>query len=140
MDLLASDLIESVNNILKPIAEAALPLAAATARRVGSIAGKTAKSYADGAEKGAVAHAKKIGQSHGAAIVKWLNRLVVGGAAGGHLWFIRRLVQFDRAIPRSVPVARAFVAILRADPGALSRFGALSGGCEAKEIGRTGSD
>jgi hypothetical protein len=82
-ELLAADLVESVNNILKPIAEAALPLATTAARRAGSIAGKTAKSYADGIEKGAVAEAKKVGKTHGAAIVKWLNRLVVTGSLGG---------------------------------------------------------
>jgi hypothetical protein len=81
-ELLAADLVESVNNILKRIAEVALPLVVAAGRRASSVTGKTAKGYVDSFEKGAVAEAKKVGRTHGARAVRWLNRLAIGGAVG----------------------------------------------------------
>jgi hypothetical protein len=73
-----------------------------------SIASKTAKGYGDGVEKGAVAQAKKVGRMHGAAIVKWLNRLVVTGALGGAGYgsFVG-LANLIAQYPRRVPVAGA---------------------------------
>lgn len=58
-ELLAVDLVESVNNTLKPIAEAALASAARAEKRAASAAGKMAGAYASEFEKGAVAEAKK---------------------------------------------------------------------------------
>jgi serine/threonine protein kinase len=86
-ELLAADLVESVNNILKRIAEAALPAVgkvAATMRdRAGSVLSKTGGGWADGFEKGAAQEAKKIGRVDGARAVRWLHRLAMGVVTGG---------------------------------------------------------
>jgi len=66
--LLAADLIESVNNTLKPIAEVAL---------------SAARDYADGVAKGFKKAAKKQGPIDGEKAFKWLRRLAVGGGVGG---------------------------------------------------------
>jgi hypothetical protein len=113
MDLLAADLIESINNILKRIAESALPLVIAAAQRAESVAGKMAKGYADGFEKGAVTEAKKVGQKHGAGVVTWLNRLVVGGSVGGATYggFVglsRLIAQYPEAFQWLTHVLRFF--------------------------------
>jgi hypothetical protein len=62
-ELLAADLVESVNNIVKPIAEVAL-------------------SYARGFGKGFKKAAKKQGPIDGEKAFKWLRRLAIGGGAG----------------------------------------------------------
>lgn len=66
-ELLAADLVESVNNTLKPIAEVALA---------------SAGDYAEGFGKGFKKAAKKQGPVDGAKAFKWLRRLAVGGGAG----------------------------------------------------------
>lgn len=66
-ELLAADLVESVNNTLKPIAEVALAAAGA---------------YGKGARKGFIEEAKKQGPKDGRAAFKWLRRLAIGGGAG----------------------------------------------------------
>lgn len=66
-DLLAADLIESVNNTLKPIAEVAV-----------SAAVDYAKGFGDGFKKAA----KKQGPIDGAKAFKWLRRIVVGAGVG----------------------------------------------------------
>jgi thiamine monophosphate synthase len=66
-ELLAADLVESVNNTLKPIAEVALA---------------SAGDYAEGFGKGFKKAAKKQGPIDGAKAFKWLRRLAVGGGAG----------------------------------------------------------
>ena len=67
-ELLAADLVESVNNTLKPIAEVAL---------------SAARDYADGVGKGFKKAAKKQGPIDGEKAFKWLRRLAVGGGVGG---------------------------------------------------------
>jgi hypothetical protein len=69
-ELLAVDLIESVNNILKPIAEAAL--------KIGADAGK---GYGTGFGKGFIRAAKKQGPKDGEKAFKWLRRAALGGGA-----------------------------------------------------------
>ena len=65
--MLAADLVESVNNTLKPIAEVALA---------------SAGDYVEGFGKGFKKAAKKQGRIDGEKAFKWLRRLVVGGGAG----------------------------------------------------------
>ena len=70
-DLLAYDVIESVNNILKRIVEAALKAKAAAgsaARGVGSTVGQAAQVYAAGASKGFIQEAKRQGPKDGQQI------------------------------------------------------------------------
>jgi hypothetical protein len=67
-ELLAVDLIESVNNILKSIAEAALPAA------------RAGREYAKGLGKGFVRAAKKQGPKDGEKLFKWLRRAAIGKA------------------------------------------------------------
>jgi hypothetical protein len=82
-DLLAYDVVESVNNILKRIVEAALKAKAVTgaaARGVGSTVGQAAQVYAAGANKAFIQAAKRQGPKDGQQIFKWLRRVVVGAA------------------------------------------------------------
>jgi hypothetical protein len=65
MELLAADLIDSVTNILKRLAEVALPLAAAAGKRAGSIASKARKALVDSFEEGVVAGARRVGKAGG---------------------------------------------------------------------------
>ncbi len=67
-ELLAADLIESVNNVLKPIAEVALT---------------AARDYGKGFGKGFKKAAKKQGPKDGEKAFKWLRRIVIGAAGGG---------------------------------------------------------
>jgi hypothetical protein len=67
-ELLAADLIESVNNVLKAIAEVALT---------------SARAYSKGFGKGFKAAAKKQGPKDGAKAFKWLRRIAVGTVGGG---------------------------------------------------------
>jgi hypothetical protein len=84
-ELLAADLIESVNNVLKRIAEAALTTAAAAGKALGE-AGKTlaaaGQDYAKGFGRGLRKAAKKEGPKDGEKAFKWLRRLAVAGATG----------------------------------------------------------
>jgi hypothetical protein len=76
-ELLAIDLIESVNNTLKPIAEAAL----STAADVGT-------EYAKGVKKGLVRAAKREGPKDGEKLFKWLRRGAIGGGAAAVGWSV----------------------------------------------------
>ena len=67
-ELLVQDLLESLNNVLKRIAEEVLPVVGA---------------YADGARSGAVAQAGEFGGKDGRRLVKWARRLLLGVAAAG---------------------------------------------------------
>ncbi len=81
-DLLAYDVIESVNNILKRIAEAALKAkanAGAAAHGVGSTLGEAGQIWAEGIGDGLKQAAKKDGPKTGEELFKWLKRVVVGG-------------------------------------------------------------
>lgn len=66
--LLAADLIESVNNVLKPIAEVALT---------------AARDYGKGFGKGFKKSAKKQGPKDGEKAFRWLRRIAIGAASGG---------------------------------------------------------
>jgi hypothetical protein len=69
MELLPIDLIDSVNNILKRLAEFGLPLAAATGQGDRLIAGK----FVDGFNEGVVAGVKRVGKTCGYGLVTWLS-------------------------------------------------------------------
>jgi hypothetical protein len=84
-ELLAADRIDSVNNVLKRIAEAAIvttkPLASARAA-AGSTLSKAGKGFATEFGKGLIRGAKKEGKRAGEDAVKWLRRIVIiGGSA-----------------------------------------------------------
>lgn len=76
-ELIAVDLIESTNNILKRIAEGALTVA----RPAKSTFVKAGSEYAKGAEKGFVRAAKKQGPIDGERAFKWLRRVVLYGGS-----------------------------------------------------------
>ena len=86
-ELLAYDVVESVNNILKRIAEEALNAKALTgiaARGVGSILGGAGKDYTEGVGKGFRRAAKKQGPKDGEKLFKWLRRFILtGGTLAG---------------------------------------------------------
>jgi hypothetical protein len=75
-EALAVDLLESVNNTLKPIAEAALSEASSTI-------GAATAAYADEYKKGVIAEAKKAGHGDGVRTIRWLRRLATSGAIAG---------------------------------------------------------
>jgi hypothetical protein len=85
-ELLAADLLESVNNVLKPIAEAALKAAVVLGKALGET-GKTlggaAQDYARGFRRGLRKAAKKQGPEDGEKAFKWLLRLALAGATAG---------------------------------------------------------
>ena len=84
-ELLAADLIESVNNTLKAIAEVALAAkigAGVASRVVGSTLREAGKKYGKNYRKGFVKAASKLGTKHGDKTVKWVNRIVWGGVTG----------------------------------------------------------
>jgi hypothetical protein len=90
-DLLAADLIDSVNNILKRIAEAALTVATPTGA-VLSAAGSTLKEasekYATGAGKGFIRAAKKQGPTDGEKAFKWLRHVAISGGVSAVGWSV----------------------------------------------------
>jgi Leucine-rich repeat (LRR) protein len=85
-ELLVEDVVESINNILKRVAEVALA--------AGLTAKEAAEHYAKGLAKGLIDAAKKQGSKDGAALLKWARRfLVAGGGATAAGAFIQRLIQ-----------------------------------------------
>jgi hypothetical protein len=76
-ELLAIDLIESVNNALKPIAEAVL-----------STAADAGTEYAKGVKKGLVRAAKRQGPKDGEKLFKWLRRVAISGGVSAAGWSI----------------------------------------------------
>lgn len=86
MELLAVDIVESVNNILKRIAEAALRAytvaakgLAAGGKELAEAGGNYAKDFAQGVRKAV----KRDAESDGEKAVKWLRRIVIAGAVSG---------------------------------------------------------
>jgi Leucine-rich repeat (LRR) protein len=85
-ELLVEDVVESINNILKRVAEVALA-AGLTGKEAGA-------KYAKGLAKGFIEAAKKQGPKDGAALLKWARRFLVGsGGTAAAVAFIQRLVQ-----------------------------------------------
>jgi hypothetical protein len=89
-DLLAYDALESVNNILKRIAEKALnakTLAGGAARGVGSTIREAGKQYAGSVGTGFKRTAKKQGLKDGEKLFMWLRRVVIAAPLMGLLHF-----------------------------------------------------
>jgi hypothetical protein len=74
--LLAYDLIESTNNILKGIFQAAIWA------RIADTAKDAGEAFADEALKSIVVEAKRLGKNVGPALSKWIRRLILGGVGG----------------------------------------------------------
>ena len=72
-ELLAYDLIESANNILKGIFQAAIWT------RISDAAKDAGDAFTDEALKSVVAEAKRLGKNVGPALSKWTRRLILGG-------------------------------------------------------------
>lgn len=84
-ELLALDLIESVNNVLKAVAEWAL----AVGTTVGGVLSEAGQKYFGGVGRGFAEEAGRQGPKDGAALFKWLRRFAIGGPpAGGGLWVL----------------------------------------------------
>ena len=85
-ELLVEDVVESINNILKRVADVALA--------AGLTGKQAAEHYTKGLAEGLIDAAKKQGPKDGAALLKWARRFLVSGAglatAGA---FIQRLIQ-----------------------------------------------
>jgi hypothetical protein len=82
--LLAEDVLESINNILKATAEGLLVCATpgiAAARAIGSAAKETAAGFASEARKSIVDEGKRLGKGTGPALTKWGKRILFGGSA-----------------------------------------------------------
>ncbi len=85
-ELLVEDIVESINNTLKPVAEAALA--------GGAAAKEVVQEYAKGLAEGLKSAARKHGPKDGEAIFKWARRFLIGGGGGVAAGaFIQRLIQ-----------------------------------------------
>jgi hypothetical protein len=96
-ELLAIDVIESVNNILKRIAEAAIAV------RV--VVGRSANEYTQSLVGQLPKASSKLGREHGDKLPKWLLRIAVGGPMMGYIinqfsetfaWFVEHVLPFLR--------------------------------------------
>ena len=72
-ELLAYDLVESINNILKGIFQAAIW------SRIYATAKEAGNAYTEAALKSIVTEAKQLGKHTGPALSKWTRRLILGG-------------------------------------------------------------
>jgi hypothetical protein len=80
--LLAEDVLESINNILKATAEGLLVCATsgkAAAKAIGSTAMETAAGFASEARKSIVDEGKRLGKGTGPALTKWGKRILSAG-------------------------------------------------------------
>ncbi|WP_400767451.1 hypothetical protein [Methylosinus sporium] len=73
-DLLAEDLVASIDNVLKTIAEAAI----STKNGVAGTAKRAGKNFASHAEKSIVKEAGKLGDGVGPELTKWAKRALIG--------------------------------------------------------------
>jgi hypothetical protein len=88
-ELLAIDVVESINNILKRVAEAAFAASAVTlnlGRKAGSTAVRVSKEYIKEVGAGLLEEAKKQGRKDGATLFRWLRRAAIGGGSIGGLF------------------------------------------------------
>jgi hypothetical protein len=96
-ELLAYDVVESLNNTLKRIAEEALDasvIAGSAARNIGSTLNEAGKGYVSGIGKGFTRAAKRQGPRDGEKLFKWLRRAVIaaGGTAAGAAMGLPQLI------------------------------------------------
>jgi hypothetical protein len=96
LDDLAYDVVESINNVLKRVAERAL----ATARATGATMGKASRQYARQFETGLIEESARLGKKHGQYTIKWLGRTVfVGGTSYALAHLIKTYPAFFDWIP-----------------------------------------
>jgi hypothetical protein len=76
-ELHAIDVIESINNILKRLAERAVAIR--------GVVSQSAKGYAAGLAKELPKASAKLGHEHGSRLPKWLFRLATGGSVIGYI-------------------------------------------------------
>jgi len=84
-ELLAADIVESVNNVLKRVAEAALYLSASTRDAVASASSllrDAGGQYAKGVGKGLIKAATRQGPKDGEMLFRWFRRVAIGGTFG----------------------------------------------------------
>lgn len=86
VELLAEDLLESIDNTLKALAEAALFALAPLGRGV--------QGYADGVGRGFQSEAVAQGKKDGQRLFKWVRRLLVTGGLAGVAWLTGLLNAF----------------------------------------------
>ncbi|HEY8067121.1 MAG TPA: hypothetical protein VIF40_20700 [Methylosinus sp.] len=78
-DLLAEDLIASIDNVLKTIAEAAI----STKDGVAGVVKRAGTNFASHAEKSIVKEAGKLGDGLGPKLTKWAKRTLLGAQVAG---------------------------------------------------------
>ena len=78
LDQLAPDILEGINNVLKPIAAIALQAWATVA----SLVGEMATAFGREARKGAVREARNAGKAFAPWVVKWARRVLTTGKWG----------------------------------------------------------
>jgi hypothetical protein len=74
-ELLAYDLVESINNILKGIFQAAIWV------RISATVKEAGDAYTEAALRSVVTEAKRLGKNTGPALSKWTRRLILGGTS-----------------------------------------------------------
>jgi hypothetical protein len=109
---LASDLVESVNNVLKRVGEAALVQAGAAVQGAGATLSEAGAGYARGVGKGITKAAKRQGPKDGEALFKWFRRAVIagGGIAVGSVLSFPHLIS---AFPQAFGWLERVIALLR---------------------------
>jgi hypothetical protein len=92
-ELLAIDVIESINNILKRLAEKTIAMTTVVSRSM--------KDYVGGLAKELPKASAKLGHEHGSKLPKWLFRLATGGPVIGYIvshfsqtfaWFVEHVL------------------------------------------------
>ncbi|MGB6325696.1 MAG: hypothetical protein WBG11_07955 [Methylocella sp.] len=115
--LLAEDVLESINNILKATAEGLLVCATsskAAAKAIGSTAKETAAGFASEARKSIVDEGKRLGKGTGPALTKWGKRILFSGATAAAPSFARLLIHaFPEKFGWLQPVMDFFSSVIR---------------------------
>ena len=115
--LLAEDVLESINNILKATAEGLLVCATsgkAAAKAIGSTAKETAAEFASEARKSIVDEGKRLGKGTGPALTKWGKRIFFWGSTAAAPSLARLLVHsFPEKFGWLQPVMDFFSSVIR---------------------------
>ncbi|MGA9215908.1 MAG: hypothetical protein WBZ54_11760 [Methylocella sp.] len=115
--LLAEDVLESINNILKATAEGLLVCATsskAAAKAIGATAKETAAGFASEARKSIVDEGKRLGKGTGPALTKWGKRILFSGATAAAPSFARLLIHaFPEKFGWLQPVMDFFSSVIR---------------------------
>ena len=100
-DRLAADLIESVNNVLKRVAEVALALHSSAIRWVGSTLHGAVEAFGAKAQESIIREAGKFGEGAGPALGRFLRRAVLvitGSGLIAQFGWLEPVVRFLRSI------------------------------------------